>query len=47
MRDEGNDAAHNETPYTEPEAKQLHKYTEVLLTYVFTIPDMLSKVPST
>lgn len=47
IRDEGNDAAHDETPYTEPEAKQLYKYTEVFLTYVFTIPDMLSRVPST
>ncbi len=47
IRDEGNGAAHEETPYTMEEAKQLHKFAEVFLTYVFTIPDMLAKVLNT
>ena len=38
IRDEGNDAAHEEDPYTPEEAQDLHDLTEVFLMYVFTIP---------
>jgi hypothetical protein len=39
IRDEGNDAAHEETSYTPGEAAQLHYFTEVFLAYTFTMPE--------
>lgn len=43
IRDLGNDAAHEEEPFTEGEAKALHAFTEMFLTYVFTLPGMLEE----
>jgi hypothetical protein len=43
MRDEGNDASHEEDPYTEAEAKDLHNLTEVFFMYVFTMPGMIKE----
>jgi hypothetical protein len=37
----GNDAAHEEDPFTQAEAKSLQAFTEVFLTYAFTLPGML------
>lgn len=43
VRLEGNDAAHSEDPFTPEEALQLHKFTELLLMYLFTLPGMLAE----
>jgi hypothetical protein len=43
IRDLGNDAAHDEEPFTEAEAKALHAFTELFLTYAFTLPGMLAE----
>jgi Domain of unknown function (DUF4145) len=43
----GADAAHDEDPFAEDEAKSLQSYTELFLTYAFTLPGMLAaKKPS-
>lgn len=42
IRHLGNDAAHEEDPFTEPEAQSLQAFTELFLTYVFTLPGMLA-----
>ena len=41
IRDSGNDAAHDEDPYTQAEAKELQRFTELVLMYLFTLPGML------
>ena len=41
IRHLGNDAAHEEDPFTEAEAKSLQAFTELFLTYAFTLPGML------
>ena len=41
IRHLGNDAAHDEDPFTETEAKSLQSFTELFLTYAFTLPGML------
>lgn len=38
IKDEGDDASHDEDPYTLEEAKELSEFTEVFLMYVYTIP---------
>ena len=38
IRDLGNDAAHEEEPFTEDEARELHSFTDLYLTYVYTLP---------
>lgn len=43
IRDLGNDAAHEEEPFTEAEAKALHVFAEMFLTYAFTLPGMLAE----
>ena len=43
IRLEGNDAAHDEDPYTEEEVAALHRFTELVLMYLFTLPGMLAK----
>ena len=43
MREEGNDAAHKEEPYTPEEAKDLRYLTEVFLMYIFTIPGKIAE----
>jgi hypothetical protein len=42
IRGEGNDAAHEEQPYTKKEAEQVHNFTQVFLMYIFTIPGMIA-----
>jgi hypothetical protein len=42
IREDGNDAAHEETPYSLDEAKNLHEFAKVFLMYVFTIPGMIA-----
>ena len=42
IRLEGNDAAHDEAPYTEKEVAALHRFTELILMYLFTLPGMLA-----
>ena len=42
IRHLGNDAAHEEDPFSEAEAKALQAFTELFLTYVFTLPGMLA-----
>lgn len=43
VRDEGNDAAHDEAPYTKEAATELHGFARVLLMYVFTMPKLVEK----
>jgi hypothetical protein len=43
IRDLGNDAAHEEEPFSESEAKALHAFAEMFLTYAFTLPGMLAE----
>jgi len=38
----GNDAAHEEEPFEEDEAKTLYSFAELFLTYVFTLPGTLA-----
>lgn len=48
IRHLGNDAAHEEDPFTEAEARSLQAFTELFLTYVFTLPGMLeARKPAT
>lgn len=39
----GNEAAHDEQPYTELEAKELFDFAELYLTYVYTLPGRLKE----
>lgn len=41
VRLEGNDAAHDEDPFTPEEADELHKFTDLMMRYLFTLPGML------
>jgi Domain of unknown function (DUF4145) len=41
VRLEGNDAAHDEDPFTGPEAEELLDFTELFLTYVYSLPGRL------
>lgn len=43
IRDLGNDAAHEDDPFTEAEAKTLQVFTELFLTYAFTLPGMMEE----
>ncbi|WP_343895983.1 DUF4145 domain-containing protein, partial [Craurococcus roseus] len=43
IRELGNDAAHEDEPFTEAEAKALHSFTEMFLTYAFTLPGLLEE----
>ena len=36
-----NDATHEEDPFTDDEAQALQSFTELFLTYAFTLPGML------
>lgn len=38
----GNDAAHEDDPFTEEDAKDLRSFTELFLTYAFTLPGMMA-----
>lgn len=39
----GNDAAHDEDPFTQPEAEELLDFVELYLTYVYTLPGRLAE----
>jgi hypothetical protein len=41
VRVEGNDAAHEEHPFTSDQAYQIHHFARVFLMYVFTMPKMV------
>lgn len=41
VRLEGNDAVHEEEPFTKEQADELVKFAELFLTYVFTLPGQL------
>lgn len=41
VRLEGNDASHDEDPFTVEEAQSLERFTRLFLMYVFTLPGML------
>ena len=41
IRIEGNDAAHDE--FTESQAREMHKFTELVLTYLFTLPKIAKR----
>lgn len=43
IRDLGNDAAHEDEPFTESEARALQAFIEMFLTYAFTLPGMLKE----
>jgi hypothetical protein len=43
IRLEGNDAAHEEEPFEEEQAKALHYFAEIFLTYVFSLPGELAR----
>ncbi len=43
VRLEGNDAVHDEDPFTVEEADALHEFTELILMYLFTLPGMLNE----
>lgn len=43
IRHLGNDAAHEDEPFTADEAKVLQSFTELFLTYTFTMPRMLAE----
>jgi hypothetical protein len=43
IRDLGNDAAHEEEPFSEADAKALQAFTETFLTYTFTLPGMIEE----
>jgi hypothetical protein len=39
----GNEAAHDEAPYLQPEAEELLDFAELYLTYVYTLPRRLEE----
>jgi hypothetical protein len=39
----GNDAAYDKDPFTKPEAEELLDFTELYLTYVYTLPGRLAE----
>lgn len=43
VRLEGNDAVHDDDPFTAEEAAALHEFTELVLMYLFTLPGMLKE----
>ena len=43
IRDGGNDAAHEEDPFSEEEADVLREFTELILLYLFTLPEKLHR----
>ena len=38
----GNEAAHEEEPFTEGDARALHAFTDLVLRYLFTLPGMMA-----
>ena len=44
IRLEGNDATHDEDPYTQEEAADLHSFCELVMQYLFTLPGILKEM---
>lgn len=47
IRLDGNDAAHEDTPISTDEVKDLHRFTELVLLYLFSLPGMLEEWQTT
>ena len=47
IRLDGNDAAHEEDPFSPDEVNALHRFTELVLMYLFSLPGMLEEWRST
>ena len=43
IRLDGNDAAHDEVPFSEDDAKKLAQFTQLVFLYLFTLPGMLKE----
>ena len=43
IRLDGNDAAHEEEPFSKEDAENLHTFTDLVFRYVFTLPGMLTE----
>ncbi|MCY3624609.1 MAG: DUF4145 domain-containing protein [Candidatus Dadabacteria bacterium] len=43
IRLDGNDAAHEEDPFTHQEAEELHLFTRLVMMYLFSLPGMLEE----
>lgn len=43
VRDLGNDAAHEESPIDRTELSNLRNFTEMVLRYLFTLPNMVKR----
>jgi hypothetical protein len=43
IRLDGNDAVHDEGEFSEQDAEKLHLFTQMFLTYAFTLPNMLKR----
>ena len=43
IRLDGNDAAHEEEPFSKEDAENLHTFTDLVFRYLFTLPGMLAK----
>jgi hypothetical protein len=41
IRLDGNDASHDEDAFTKPEADEMHAFTQLVLTYLFTLPEKI------
>ena len=39
----GNNAAHEDEPFTEEDARQMREFTDLFLTYLFTLPEKLAR----
>jgi hypothetical protein len=39
IRLDGNEAAHEESPFTKDDAEQMHSFAQLVLTYLFTLPE--------
>ena len=46
IRLDGNDAAHEEEPFSQQDAKRLAVFTDMVLRYLFTLPGMLAQAQS-
>ena len=46
IRLDANDAAHELDEYSETDARQLHIFAQMFLTYAFTLPEMLKRAKS-
>ncbi len=41
IRLDGNDASHDEVAFSKPEAEEMHAFTQLVLMYLFTLPEMI------